>query len=525
MTSKISLIEAQVINQSLKNVALETGIVLQRSAFSPNIRDRLDFSSAVMDHEGRLIAQAEHIPVHLGAMPESVKAIIKYFGIENILDGDIYIANNPYLGGTHLPDISVVKPIFHKNEVVAYVANRCHHADVGGVVPGSMPGGKYTLYEEGYVIDPTILERKGDLNQEWFDDFLSNIRVPNERKGDIQAQLASTKIGEKKFHSIIQKYSLDRIQKVIDFLNDRSKNASLDLIKQIPEKHQVKYTDYMDNDGVSDDSIAITAEVERKGNELVVDYSKTDPQVEGNINAPFAVTFSATYYILRCLVSREYATNYGLYEPLKIITKKGTLVDPLPPAGVAAGNVETSQRITDVMIGAFVQLFPDAVPAASSGTMNNIIIGGLNLEGKQFTYYETIAGGIGAGKNYNPPNAKHSHMTNTRNTSIEILERYYPLRIKEYSIISNTGGKGKWSGSNSVRRSIQLLTEKAILSIQSERRKHAPFGLLGGENGIKGRNILLTESDRIELPSKITKEIKKGDTVIIETPGGGGYGH
>ncbi|MHA2357593.1 MAG: hydantoinase B/oxoprolinase family protein [Candidatus Heimdallarchaeaceae archaeon] len=524
MTSKISLIEAQVINQALKNVALETGIVLQRSAFSPNIRDRLDFSSAVMDHKGRLIAQAEHIPVHLGAMPEGVKAVIEYFGSDNILDGDIFIANNPYLGGTHLPDISVVKPIFHKEAIVAYVANRCHHADVGGVIPGSMPGGKYTLHEEGYVIDPTILERNGKLNQEWFEEFLNNIRVPNERKGDIQAQLASTKIGEKKFHSIIQKYTIERVQRVIDFLNERSKNASLELIKQIPEKHKVEYTDYMDNDGVSDESIAITAEVERRGNELLVDYSKTDSQVDGNINAPYAVTFSATYYILRCLISRDYATNYGLYEPLKIITKRGTLVDPLPPAGVAAGNVETSQRITDVMIGAFSQLFPDDVPAASSGTMNNTIIGGLNLEGNQFTYYETIAGGIGAGKGYSPPNAKHSHMTNTRNTSIEVLERYYPLRIQEYSIIPDTGGKGKWSGSNSVRRSIQLLAEEAILSIQSERRKHAPFGLLGGENGAKGRNLLVTETDRIELPSKVTKEIKKGDIIIIETPGGGGYG-
>ncbi len=523
MSFKFSLIEAQVINQSLKNVALETGIVLQRSAFSPNIRDRLDFSSAIMDHKGRLIAQAEHIPVHLGAMPEGVKALIKHFGEDNIRDGDIYIANNPYLGGTHLPDISVVKPIFFDRTLVGYIANRCHHADVGGVVPGSMPSGKYTLEEEGFVINPTILERDGILNQEWLDYFLDNIRVPNERKGDIQAQLASTKIGEKKFHALLKKYSLDRVQKIIDFLNKRSRSASLDLVKTIPENEIVTYTDYMDNDGVTEEPIAITAEVQRKGDKLIVDYSKTDPQVEGNINAPYAVTLSATYYILRCLVSRDYATNYGLYETLEVITKKGTLVDPLPPAGVAAGNVETSQRITDVMIGSFAQLFPDEVPAASSGTMNNIIIGGTNPKGVQFTYYETIAGGIGAGKDYTPPNAKHSHMTNTRNTSVEVLERYYPLRIHEYSIIPNTGGSGKWQGSNGVRRSVELLAEKAVLSIQSERREHSPFGLLGGGTGSKGRNILRQDGESICLPSKITKEIKKGDIVIIETPGGGGY--
>lgn len=523
MSSKFSLIEAQVINQSLKNVALETGIVLQRSAFSPNIRDRLDFSSAVMDQYGRLIAQAEHIPVHLGAMPEGVKAVIAHFGEENILDGDIYIANNPYLGGTHLPDISVIKPIFFEKQIVGYIANRCHHADVGGIVPGSMPSGKYTLEEEGYIINPTILERDGTLNQSWFNEFLDNIRVPDERKGDIQAQLASTKIGEKKFHALLKKYSLSRVQKIIDFLNERSKKASLELVKKIPENKKVTYTDYMDDDGVNDKSIAITAEVERKGDQIIIDYSKTDSQVEGNINAPYAVTLSATYYVIRCLISTEYATNYGLYEPLNIITKKGTLVDPLPPAGVAAGNVETSQRITDVMLGVFSQLFPDEVPAASSGTMNNTIIGGVKPNGEMFTYYETIAGGIGAGKNYSPPNAKHSHMTNTRNTSIEVLERYYPLRIEEYSIIPKTGGLGKWCGSNSIRRSIRLLTNEAVLSIQSERRKHAPFGLFGGMDGAKGKNILETKEGTINLPSKITRKIKQGDKIIIETPGGGGY--
>ena len=524
--TKFSLIEAQVINQALKNVALETGIVLQNSAFSPNIRERLDFSSAILDSECRLIAQAEHIPVHLGAMPESVKGIVSYIGFDNMLKGDIYIGNNPYYGGTHLPDITVVKPIFYQQQLVGYIANRCHHADVGPIhgVPGSMPGGKYQLHDEGYVINPTILEREGKLNQEWFENFLSNVRVPRERKGDIQAQLASTKVGEKKYHSILSKYSLKRVQAIIDFLNVRSKRAAVELITKIPENCTVKYTDYMDDDGVTDKPIAITAEVTRKGEDLIVDYSKTDPQVEGNINAPRAVTLSATYYILRCLVSREYTTNYGLYEPLKVLTKKGTLVDPIAPAGVAAGNVETSQRITDVMLGVFSQLFPDDVPAGSSGTMNNIIIGGLSPTGDEFTYYETIAGGIGAGKNYHPPNAAHSHMTNTRNTSIEVLERYYPLRVLEYSILPDSGGSGKWSGSNGIRRSIQLLTEESILSIQSERRKYAPFGLFGGNPGTKGKNFLKTDNRQDILPSKVTRKIKKGDTVIIETPGGGGYG-
>ena len=522
MSDQFNLIEVQVINQALRNVAIETGIVLQRSAFSPNIRDRLDFSSAIMDSQGRLLAQAEHIPVHLGAMPESVKAIINHFGENNIEDGDIYISNDPYSGGTHLPDITIVKPIFFEQQLVGYIANRCHHADVGGVVPGSMPGGKYLLHEEGFIIKPTLIERKGKLNEEWLDVFLENVRVPYERKGDLQAQLASTKIGEKKFQSLLAKYSLPRVQKVIEFLINRSRSASLRLIQSIPEGNTYSFTDYMDNDGVTDEPVPITAEVKRCGEELIVDYSKSSKQVEGNINAPLAVTLSATYYLIRALVPRDYATNYGLYEPLKVITKKGTLVDPLPPAGVAAGNVETSQRIVDVLLGVFSQIFPDDIPAASSGTMNNIIIGGTH-KGHQFTYYETIAGGIGAGKDYSPPSAKHSHMTNTRNTPIEVLETYYPLQVLEYSILESTGGKGKWSGSNGIRRSIKLLAEEATLSIQSERRNHSPFGLFGGRPGRKGKNIIVSSDKQSILPSKTTRKIKKGDIVIIETPGGGGY--
>ncbi len=522
LNKSFNLIEAQIINQALSNVALETGVVLQRSAFSPNIRDRLDFSSAVMDDEGRLIAQAEHIPVHLGAMPESVKAIITYFGKENISDGDIYISNNPYKGGSHLPDITIIKPVFVGSELIAYVANRCHHADVGGIVPGSMPSGKYNLYEEGYVIDPTILEHKGKLNETWFSEFLKNVRVIHERRGDIKAQIASTKIGEKKLKEIIEKYSLQKVKDVIEFLIERSKNATIKMIANIEKNTHYSFTDYMDNDGVNDKAIAITVELERKGDELIVDYSKTENQVEGNINTPYAVTLSATYYIIRTLISRDYSTNYGLYEPIKVITRKGSLLDPIPPAGVAAGNVETSQRIVDVLLGTFSQIFPDDIPAASSGTMNNIIIGGLYNK-KEFTYYETLGGGIGAGKNYSPPNAKHSHMTNTRNTPVEVLETYYPLYVLEYSIISNTGGVGKWNGSNGLRRSIKLLADKATLSIQSERRKFAPFGLFGGENGCRGKNILLRNNKEIILPSKITTEIKKNDVIIIETPGGGGY--
>ncbi|MHA1778857.1 MAG: hydantoinase B/oxoprolinase family protein [Candidatus Heimdallarchaeaceae archaeon] len=521
---KFSLIDLQVINQALKNVAEETGIVLQFSAFSPNIRERLDFSSAVLDENGRLIAQAEHIPVHLGAMQESVKALINVIGKDSLKEGDIYIMNNPYCGGTHLPDITICKPIFYENKLVGFVANRAHHADVGGKVPGSMPGGEYSLEEEGFVIEPTLLERHGKLNTEWLNEFLKNVRIPKERKGDLNAQLAATKIGEKKLLKILDKYSLSKVKGIIEFLNERSRQATIKLIKQIPEKISFEFTDYMDNDGVIEESVPITARICRKGNVLTVDYRDSAPQTKGNINAPKAVTISATYYVIRCLISKDYATNYGLYEPIRVITKSGTVVDPLPPAGVAAGNVETSQRIVDVLLGVFSQIFPKKIPAASSGTMNNIIIGGLKENGEEFTYYETIAGGIGAGYEYSPPNARHSHMTNTRNTSIEVLESYYPLRVLEYSIIPNTGGQGKWCGSNGVRRAIQLLSKEGILSIQSERRNHSPFGLFGGEGGKCGRNILISDNKEYVLPSKITKKMKQNDIIIIETPGGGGYG-
>lgn len=520
---KFSLIDIQVINQALKNVAEETGIVLQYSAFSPNIRERLDFSSAVLDEYGRLIAQAEHIPVHLGAMQESVQALIREIGRENLESGSIYVMNNPYCGGTHLPDITMCKPVFYESKLVGFIANRAHHADVGGKVPGSMPGGEYTLEEEGFVINPTEIEKDGKLNEVWLNEFLENVRVPRERKGDINAQLASTKVGEKKLKEILEKYSLEKVQSIVDLLNKRSRQATLTLINQIPENTILSYKDYMDNDGVTEEAIPIGVKVFRKKDELIVDYSDSASQTRGNINAPKAVTMSATYYVFRCLVSREYATNYGLYEPINVLTKKGTVVDPLPPAGVAAGNVETSQRIVDVLLGALSKVFPTAIPAASSGTMNNLVIGGTKEDGNEFTYYETIAGGIGGGYQYNPPNARHSHMTNTRNTSIEVLESYYPLRVIEYSIIPNTGGRGKWSGSNGVRRSIQLLAEEGVLSIQSERREHAPYGLFGGGNGAEGKNFLISGDTTTKLPSKITLRIKKNDVVIIETPGGGGY--
>jgi len=457
-------------------------------------------------------------------MQASIQSIIKHIGLENIEPGDIYIANNPYLGGTHLPDITLCKPIFYNSEIIAFVANRAHHADVGGKVPGSMPSGAYSLDEEGFVIDPVAIEKKGQFNEEWFNNFLSNVRVPKERKGDLKAQLAATKVGEQKYIAIIKKYSLELVNSVISFLKERSRIATISLIRNIPHNKLYTFTDYMDNDGVSDEPVPITAEVKRKGDEIIIDYSKTADQTVGNINAPRAVTLSATYYIFRCLVPLEYATNCGLYEPIKVITRSGSLLDPKYPAGVAAGNVETSQRIVDVMLGVFSKIFPNEITAASAGTMNNLIIGGKRDDGADFTYYETIAGGIGAGKNYHPPNARHSHMTNTRNTSIEVLERYYPLRVHEYSIIRNSGGKGRWNGSCGIRRSIELLAEKAILSIQSERRIFAPFGLFGGESGTKGENWLIRGGEKILLKGKVTREIMRGDIVVVNTPGGGGYG-
>jgi N-methylhydantoinase B len=480
----------------------------------------MDASCAIFDAEGRMLAQAEHIPVHLGAMPLTVDFALRKF--DDLNEGDQIVVNDPYHGGSHLPDITLIKPIFYDAELVGYAVNRAHHADVGGMTPGSMPGNSTDIFQEGLIIPPCKLLTRGKENADLFEIIKANTRTPMERAGDIRAQIAANNLGAMRMTEHIQKYSVNTYTefaaRIIAYSEKRMRHA----ITKIPAGI---YTaeDFMDDDGVTDQPVKIAVTLKVAGSAITISFEGTDRQRKGNINAPYAVTLSAVYYVLRCVTDPEIPPNHGCYLPVEVYVPKGTVLNPNLPAAVASGNVETSQRIVDVLLLALHKAIPHKIPAQSQGTMNNVVIGG-TVNGVGFTYYETIAGGQGALHNKNGDDGIHTHMTNTANTPIEALELSYPLRVECYELIHDSGGKGKFRGGLGIRRAIKVLTDDATLSIQSERRKYQPKGLCGGEDGIAGKNYLIRDNKRIDLPSKVTMQLEKGDLVVMETPGGGGYG-
>ncbi len=523
MKNSIDPITAQVINNALIHAAKEAGLALQLSAFSPNIRERLDFSTAIYDDQARLLAQAEHIPVHLGAMMEGVKFLNKHFEFSQLEQNDIIINNDPYLGGTHLSDIALTAPIFYKKQYIGIITNRAHHADVGGVYPGSMPGGAFRLDQEGYLISPQLLIKNGEWNHKLLDNFLSQVRSPEERKGDLQAQIASIRVGQKNMQQLWSRYPSRAIQEIISFLRERSAQGFLEMLAKLPPEFSFTEKDYLDDDGITENPVPIvlTLTKTKERNDLIFNFKNSAPQTVGNINAPRAVTLAAVYYVIRSLIPEIFPTNEGLYEKLIILTEKGTVLDPNRPAGVAGGNVETSQRIVDVILKAFAKLLPQSVHAANCGSMNNLTMGSDELK---FTYYETIAGGLGAGDGFHGRNATHAAMTNTGNTPIEILETETPLRVKEYSIRWGSGGHGNWNGGNGIIRAIEVLDGPVMLSLLTDRQKYPPYGLFGGEDGKPGESYVIRSNKKIQLRGKSTSKLQKGDIIIIETPGGGGYG-
>ncbi len=520
---KLDPITLSVINNHFTAIAEEMSIVLKKTAYSPNIKDRKDFSCAIFTGTGELIAQAENIPVHLGSMALSVQEALKE--TEELHPGDILISNSPLRGGTHLPDITLIKPVYeteNEEEPLFFVANRAHHADVGGITAGSMPAFSREIFQEGIIIPPIKIVRKGFEQKDIMKLILENVRTPDERKGDLRAQIATLNRGEKRLLHLIQNYKTDFLTTAAKKLMDLAETEMRRVLSPIPEKH-VTFTDYLESNGIEEKDVPIHVEIWREDDKIKVSFEGSAPQQEGNCNAPFAVTLSATFYCFRTLLDPKFPTNQGSFRPLQVIAPKGSVVNPVWPAATSSGNVETSQRIVDVIYGALSQVF-DFIPAASQGTMNNITIGGYDSIRKRFfTYYETIGGGVGASKAGNGANGVHSHMTNTLNTPIERLETYYPFRILEYSLIPNSGGKGIYNGGNGIRRTYLILT-KAKLSIQSERRIHAPWGLNGGQPGRKGYNFLKRRGKLVQLKGRDEIDLQNGDIVIIETPGGGGWG-
>lgn len=549
--------ELEIFKNLFHSTAEEMGAALRRSAFSPNIKERRDYSCAVFDGQARAVAMGDHMPVHLGSMPMSVAAALNALELG---PGDIAMLNDPYAGGTHLPDITLVMPVYEARDSgvrdlgtrdtelgnsglgnrepgirgsafppthrpggpIFYVANRAHHADIGGAQPASM-GLSVEIYQEGLRIPPVALACGGKIQRDVLAMLLANVRTPREREGDLMAQVAACRLGERRLQELLQKYGTARTQFYMDALQSYSARLMKEALAKIPVGRYVA-EDFLDDDGHSAEPVRLRVAIEIRGDSAFVDFEGTSPQRTGCVNAVFAITYSAVFYVFRCLLDENVPACAGLMEPIEVRAPEGSVVNARPPAAVAAGNVETSQRIVDVLLRALAQALPQRIPAASSGTMNNLSIGGIDPRtGEPFAYYETIAGGMGARPTANGLSGIHTHMTNSLNTPIEALESAYPVRVRSYSLRRASGGNGKFHGGEGIVREIEFLTEVRG-SILSDRRVFAPYGLAGGKAGRTGRNQLTAQARSRKLPGKAAFTAPGGSALRIETPGGGGWG-
>ena len=525
MPARRDPIELEIFKNIFHSIAEEMGAALRRTAFSPNIKERRDYSCAVFDAEARVIAMGDHMPVHLGSMPMSVHAAIASCKLG---PGDVAMLNDPFRGGTHLPDITLVSPVYVKPagniRPDFYVASRAHHADVGGTFPGSM-GLCREIYQEGLRIPPVTLVRAGKIDADVLGLLLNNVRTPDEREGDLGAQIAACNTGSERLRDVCRRYGLDRTRRAAGELLEYSEEIMRSFLRRVPAG-TYRAEDFMDGDGISNKPVKIAVAVHfGKDNRVVtVDFTGSDPQVEGSINAVEAITYSACFYVFRCLLVEDVPATAGLMRPVKVIAPAGTVVNARPPAAVAGGNVETSQRIVDVLLRALARALPDRIPAASSGTMNNLTIGGMVPgSGQPFAYYETLAGGMGGRPTKPGVSGVHTHMTNSLNTPAEALEYAYPLRVRRYALRHGSGGRGKFSGGDGVVREIEVLTD-ADVTLLSDRRTSGPWGLAGGHNGKPGEAYLVRKAGVEKLPGKFSMRLRKGERIRVESPGAGGWG-
>jgi N-methylhydantoinase B len=518
-------VELAIFQSAVHSIAEEMGAALRRTALSPNIKERRDYSCAVFDGRGRAIAMGDHMPVHLGSMPMSVQAAIAAI---DFAPGDMAILNDPYAGGTHLPDITMVLPVFvaSENGPAFYVANRAHHADVGGKFAGSM-GPATAIDDEGIRIAPTLIVRGGTVDRKILNWILDNVRTPEERAGDLDAQMGACRVGEQRMLQLAAKYGMEKLTARGEELLDYSERLVRAELKKMPAG-DFDADDWLDDDGVSDEPIriAVRLKIDPAAGAIDVDFAGSSPQVRGAVNAVRAITLSACFYVLRCLLGEDAPATEGILRPLTLHAPTGSIVDAQPPAAVAGGNVETSQRIVDVLLRALAKAVPERVPAASAGTMTNVTIGGIDSRtGEAFAYYETAAGGMGARPGMDGISGVHTHMTNSLNTPVEALEYAYPFRVRRYGYRYGSGGEGKFRGGDGLIREVELLTN-ATVTLLADRRKFRPYGLEGGEDGAAGRAVLIKDEggEEIELPGKCSRTCAKGDVLRIETPGGGGWG-
>jgi N-methylhydantoinase B len=536
--SQVDPITLEIFKNLFISVAEEMGATLGRTAYSPNIKERRDFSCACFLADGRMIAQAAHIPVHLGAMPASVQAALEQF--PSWQPGDLVVLNDPYLGGTHLPDITMISPVFVEGDQPHFVvASRAHHADVGGMSPGSMPLAS-EIYQEGLIIPPVKLVEGGRTNQALLDLILRNVRTPAERRGDLAAQMAAHRVGEQRLREIVARYGVDEALRYAAALLTYAERLTRAAISRIPDGTYT-FRDEMDDDGkprlqmggsqtrdagagIESPAPTIRVSVTVHDDSMVVDFSGSSPEVRGPLNAVRAITESATWYVARCIAGADVPANSGTFAPVRVRVPRSSFLDATPPHAVAAGNVETSQRIVDAVLGALAQALPDLIPAASQGTMNNITVGGVDPRtGEPFAYYETVGGGAGGGPLGEGLSGVHVHMTNTLNTPVEALEYAYPVRVRRYGLRHESGGRGQHRGGDGLVREMEFLCP-ATVTLLSERRRTAPYGLQGGQPGQPGRNVLIQAGEEQDLPGKAEIQVQPGDVLSLQTPGGGGWG-
>ena len=522
--------DLEIFRNLFVSIAEEMGTVLRKTAFSANIKERRDYSCAVYDASGQTLAMGDHMPVHLGAMPLSVRHALDRFELG---PGDVAIVNDPFRGGTHLPDITAVSGVFlgkpgrKKPKADFYVASRAHHADVGGMSPGSMPLAQ-EIYQEGLRIPPVLLLQGGEVVRDMMDLILANVRTPVEREGDLLAQVMAARRGEDRLREIASRYGLARVQRSASQLLDYTERMTRAMLRTIPAGTYA-FEDFLDSDGITDTPvrIAVTLRIGVEGvgrDEVEVDFTGTSPQVAGSVNANYAVAVSAAMYCFRCLIQADVPYNAGLLRPIRIFAPDRTVVSAGLPAAMAAGNVETSQRITDTILGALAKAVPERIPAASSGTMNNLSFGGWDsLRNRPFAYYETIAGGMGASAAGAGRSATHTHMTNSWNTPTEAFEHQYPVRVRAYRIRGGSGGAGLHRGGDGIVRELEFL-EDTDVTLLSDRRVRGPWGLAGGEAGAPGKNQVISEGTVRDIPAKVRLGLKKHETLRIESPGGGGWG-
>jgi N-methylhydantoinase B len=516
-------ITLEVLRNALESIADEMGAVLKRTSFSPNIKERMDASCAVFDAQAQLVAQAEHVPVHLGSMLRSVEATVAAAGA--VEDGDVVIVNDPFTNGSHLPDITVVAPVFVDGRHLAYVATRAHHADIGGMEPGSMPGNSREIYQEGLVIPAVRLYRRGELQDDVMRMILANVRTPEERRGDLNAQLASLRVGEQRIRELAGRYGVELVTAGFAAILDYAERRMRRRLAEFPPG-VYRGEDFLDDDGNSDEPVRVNLTITVSPERIVLDFAGSSPQRPGNINAVAPMTYSASFFAIKLLTDPEIPVNAGTFRSVELRIPEGSFLAARPPAATCAGNTETTQRVADTVLKVCAQFAPDRVPAASQGTMNAIAVGGNDpRDGRPYSYIETIGGGQG-GRPMGPgDDGIQCNMTNTMNTPVEALEITYPLRVERYELREGSAGNGKHRGGNGLVRAIRSLGHTARVSLQCERRRFAPYGLHGGADGKPGRNYVRQKDGAVrEEPGKASLSLGPDEIIVVETPGGGGWG-